>query len=564
MTATMPRIKLYSIKIRNYLGAGDPPVELEFNGDSGLLCGPNNSGKSTILKALAALKQIAHDLLSGSSFGVQAGWRAEPLATADVFHWGTGSFELGATFLVPHGLFGVSNALSALGMQAADSMQVRFEVALTAQRKSLLGIWFKDHKVFDPKGNTGAFRRQDGWLVAERRLSDVLSPILDLPKLLAARVWYFPSLRSIGTGNVSDLDRLAAGAGIPDWVRMARNPDAYKSEQRRAANLLQEFEAEFATFAGFGKLELMVRESGSEINAQIDDHLRPLSNLGSGIGETLLILLCAKIAYSGSVARDLDVLLLEEPELHLHPALQRKLLEQLSQYGVQVIATTHSPTVVNWFARNQKRVFRTELVGELPSKAVRARPAKGLAELRELIESIGLSPADVLLADKVLLVEGTNDVPVFKAWLSKAPSYRGQNVAVLSLGGSDAAGANFDPNQWTSLHPRIRAILDSERKSAEEDPSAQRQQMKHRLGASGIHCHLTEWRSIESYFTPRALKQVYGDCPADLDQFGAPNLIEQGVKQFSKSRNGEVAQAMEWGEIEATDIGREMEDFLKS
>ena len=156
-----------------------------------------------------------------------------------------------------------------------------------------------------------------------------------------------------------------------------------------------------------------------------------------------------KIAYSGGTL--LDVLLLEEPELHLHPALQRKLLEQLTRYGVQVIATTHSPTVVNWFTRNGHRVFRTEFDGE--EKRVDVCEVKVLSELRSLIESIGASPADIVLADKILLVEGANDVPVFKVWLRKAPSYGYQSVSVLALGGSDAASSNFDPEQLEELAP---------------------------------------------------------------------------------------------------------------
>jgi hypothetical protein len=57
---------------------------------------------------------------------------------------------------------------------------------------------------------------------------------------------------------------------------------------------------------------------------------------------------------------------------------------------------------------------------------------------------------------------------------------------------------------------------------------------------------------------------VYGDCPSSLDPFGDSTLAKQGVKQFTKSRNGEVAQAMDWRDLEATDIGKEIEDFLKS
>jgi len=221
-----------------------------------------------------------------------------------------------------------------------------------------------------------------------------------------------------------------------------------------------------------------------------------------------------------------------------------------------------SPAVVNWFARNGGQIFRTEFQNS--EKRTTAHQVSGLAELRGLIESIGASPADVVLADKVLLVEGSNDVPVFKTWLRKAPSHAGQSVAILALGGSDAASGNFDAEQWRSLHPKISAILDSERKSSRQDPQKERQEIKAKLEAMGIGCYLTERRSTESYFTSSALKSVYGECPTSLDPFGDSNLANQGVKQFTKSRNGEVAQAMEWAEIEKTDIGKQIEDFLKS
>lgn len=155
-------------------------------------------------------------------------------------------------------------------------------------------------------------------------------------------------------------------------------------------------------------------------------------------------------------------------------------------------------------------------------------------------------------------------MPVFKTWPRKAPSYAGQSVAILALGGSDAASENFDPEQWRTLHPRIGAILDSERKSAAQDPQKERQEIKAKLEAVGIHCHLTERRATENYFTERALKSVYGDCPGNLDPFGGPNLANQGVKQFAKSRNGDVAHAMEWAEVETTDVGEQIEAFLKS
>jgi hypothetical protein len=43
-----------------------------------------------------------------------------------------------------------------------------------------------------------------------------------------------------------------------------------------------------------------------------------------------------------------------------------------------------------------------------------------------------------------------------------------------------------------------------------------------------------------------------------------PNLVAQGVRQFDKRRNGEVALAMEWREIGNTDVGIFLEKFLQA
>jgi hypothetical protein len=164
---------------------------------------------------------------------------------------------------------------------------------------------------------------------------------------------------------------------------------------------------------------------------------------------------------------------------------------------------------------------------------------------------------------KVLLVEGPNDIPVYKAFLEKAPSNRGQNIPVLSLGGTSAAGRNFDASHWSNLHPKARAILDSERRAPDEDPDKSRKMSKQRLEAAGIPCLLTERRATGNYLAPRALTAVFGHAPYEVDPFGDPNLSVQGVTQFEKRRNREVARAMEWSDIENTDVGTYIEGFLK-
>ncbi len=592
------RARLDSLEIRNYLGAGDEPVTLEFNGEHAVLCGPNGSGKTTVLSALDRVRRInwVSVLMSYSVGHVPSEvsvWEwvdGRPHVTAQLFHSGSQTFCVRAGFILPTGLEERRRIQSLLDpikeladetveatVPSQDSLHMSFTMVARADQKvQLESITIEEQELFRIARETSVFSflpSQPGagvpgvhrYKLSHEDPRTVFEPL----DCLLGRAVYFPSHRQARLGPDTNVSGLAGGEGLVNWIEAATRPNPKDAESAQRHHVLQEFQQEFAEFIGAKSVALYVQgyalplpdNEQPEIAVTIDGRVRLLSQLGAGIGEALIVLFVSKLSQKWRHP-PVDILLLEEPELHLHPTLQRKLLEQLARYGVQLIAATHSPAVINWFARSGGRVFRTEFQNS--EKRTTARQISGLTELRSLIESIGASPADVVLADKALLVEGNNDVPVFKAWLGKAPSYAGQSIAVLALGGSDAASGNFDPAQWRSLHPKIRAILDSERNSADQDAHKERQEIKAKLEGMGIGCHLTERRSTESYFTPSAVKVVYGDCPSSLDPFGDSNLAKQGVKQFKKSRNGEVAQAMEWRDIETTDIGKQIEDFLRS
>lgn len=55
---------------------------------------------------------------------------------------------------------------------------------------------------------------------------------------------------------------------------------------------------------------------------------------------------------------DITCLLVEEPELGLHPGMLAKLLHMMTSYALdrQIVVTTHSPQVVNWVAPSQLRI----------------------------------------------------------------------------------------------------------------------------------------------------------------------------------------------------------------
>lgn len=85
--------------------------------------------------------------------------------------------------------------------------------------------------------------------------------------------------------------------------------------------------------------------------SEATDYLRP-NHVGFGLTQILPIVVAALFA------RPNDLLLIENPEVHLHPAGQARMghfLAQVSSWGVQVIVESHSDHILNGIRRAVKK-----------------------------------------------------------------------------------------------------------------------------------------------------------------------------------------------------------------
>lgn len=139
-----------------------------------------------------------------------------------------------------------------------------------------------------------------------------------------------------------------------------------------------------------------------------------------GLGEGLVSLLYIIDALYDS--RDGDVIAIDEPELSLHPALQRKLSALLVEYSAtrQIVVSTHSPYFVGLEALpNGATVARVHVVSEQSRisqlSSASARAIFGLMRNDNNPHILGLLAQEIFFVeDNVLLVEGQEDVVFFK------------------------------------------------------------------------------------------------------------------------------------------------------
>ena len=140
------------------------------------------------------------------------------------------------------------------------------------------------------------------------------------------------------------------------------------------------------------------------------------SSEGIGDGIWSIFTICAALFD----AEDNSVIVIDEPELSVHPALQKKLLNLLLSYSdrMQIIISTHSPYFINWEAitagAQLVRVVKEEADTKCYAITDTTRSAfKNLMRDVNNPHVLGIEANEALfLEDNIILVEGQEDVVI--------------------------------------------------------------------------------------------------------------------------------------------------------
>ena len=223
---------------------------------------------------------------------------------------------------------------------------------------------------------------------------------------------------------------------------------------------------------------------------------RRLDILYSGTGLKHFLDVLLKTTVSGA-----EVVLLDEPELGLHPDLQRRFVEYLSRLandkGIQFFLATHSQVLLNYAdSITYYRITNTKGARTLVSVD------KGAAAT--LLVDLGLRPGDVLNQDMCILVEGATDVIFFEhvVRVLYAAEFKAIGVAVLQYGGGAAEGIVSGAIDVSNIVPAQRYTFWIRDRDAEPaaNPSPNSTRFVNKLGAAGLTAYIWNKREIEYYF----------------------------------------------------------------
>jgi ABC-type cobalamin/Fe3+-siderophores transport system ATPase subunit len=497
--------------------------------------GTNNSGKSSLLRMPYELRDLFSRFSRTNSSDLANAFRApsgfNPQGLQDYAELFSDANDRSLTISLA-----ITDAPETQGIPVADELEItvqRTGQAATARPR-------RAGRYLDTSRDTG----WTGENIAYDHVGQLadLTPYIAAFDVLARTIYVGPFRNAINIGSNEQYYDLQVGqAFITQWNTLKTG-----GERRTAAAALA-ITDDIRRLFGFRSLEINASADGRSLAVVVDGRPYRLHELGAGIAHFIVVLVNVAV-------RRPALVLIDEPEMGLHPSLQLDFLTTLASYATHgVIYATHSLGLAR-AGSNSIYSFR-----RIEQGRGEVRPYEATPRLAEFLGELNFAGYQELGFDAVLLVEGATDVTAFQRLLRLYGIEH--RLVLLPLGGSSLINADADQQlvELTRITSNIACIIDSERSESDEPLGAPRQAFVDACARLGIDCRVLERRALENYFSERAVRDVKGSKYRALGEFEPREDVDP---HWSKSENWKIAGAMTKHELAETDLGQALEQLV--
>jgi ABC-type cobalamin/Fe3+-siderophores transport system ATPase subunit len=482
--------------------------------------GLNNSGKSSVLRSLFELRPIFVDIVNqfDKYFGqahvadVQLGhfpWNASSL-----FH--NQNDDPIVVSIIQHN--GTDTSAPPIGLQITVFRQLHIRC------RPIFGTAVQDSY---ERHHGSHLTLNNGFVVSYNFLRTLLQTLGNCMYIGASR---------LGPGSGTTHFDVTVGQDlVAMWRRLKEEklPDAV----RRIATIQRTLGRIF----GVTELEVIPVNDNRLFTVIMDGHPYSFYEIGSGFGEFFVL-------FANVAQRKPSFVLIDEPESHLHPALQVDLLKNLlalSTAGV-VAFSTHS------FGLARSVSSRTYAVNRSNNQS-QVQLITSSLPLPSLLGELSYASYGYNGSSRVLLVEGVSDVLMMRELLRLYGKDR--DTAIIPLGGTNMINGTRKAELalLKNLSDNISAVVDSERSSTESGVLPRIEEFAATARELNIRVCVLSRRASENYLSDVAVKKAFGPKYSSLDEFQRPNALNHF---WGKTRNWEAAVHMTKGELDNTDLGR--------